>query len=137
MSIQMIVYEGFLAADPEMRYTKTGKGVTNFRMGSNHVYKNSDGVQVKETTWLKVACWGPLAEIVNQRCRKGSHVVVTGRLRVGDNGSPSVYKLSSGDWAASYEITADAVSFQSQDTSEPAVEASAVEASTEDIEIPF
>ena len=103
------MYEGFLADDPEMRYTPAGKGVTNFRMGSNRSYKTNDGRQIKETTWLKVTCWGKLGEIVNQYCGKGSHVVVSGILRVGENGSPTVYQLKSGEYAASYEITANEV----------------------------
>jgi single-strand DNA-binding protein len=107
--IQLVMYEGFLADDPEMRYTPAGKGVTNFRMGSNRSYKTADGRQVKETTWLKVTCWGKLGEIVNQYCGKGSHVVVSGILRVGENGSPTVYPLKSGEYAASYEITANEV----------------------------
>lgn len=107
--IQLVMYEGFLADDPEMRYTPAGKGVTNFRMGSNRSYKTNDGRQIKETTWLKVTCWGKLGEIVNQYCGKGSHVVVSGILRVGENGSPTVYQLKSGEYAASYEITANEV----------------------------
>lgn len=108
--IQLVMYEGFMANDPEMRYTKEGKNVTNFRMGSNRSFKTSDNRDVKETTWLKITCWGKLGEIVNQYCGKGSHVIVTGILRVGENGSPTVYQLKdSGDWAASYEITASEV----------------------------
>lgn len=104
------MYEGFLADDPEIGYTKTGRNVTNFRIGSNRSYKNATTEeQVRETTWLKISCWGKLGEIVNQYCGKGSHVIVTGRLRVGDKGSPVPYKLGSGDWAASYEITASEV----------------------------
>jgi single-strand DNA-binding protein len=106
--IQIVQYEGFLAADPEMHYTPSGKAVTNFRMGSNQSYKNSDGEQVKETTWLKITVWGKYGEeVVNRYCGKGSHVIVFGRLRPGKNGSPTPYKLTdSEDWAASYEITA-------------------------------
>ena len=107
--IQLVMYEGFLADEPEMRYTPSGKGVTNFRMGSNRSYKTADGRDVKETTWLKITCWGKLGEIVNQYCGKGSHVIVQGILRVGENGSPTTYQLKSGDWAASYEITASEV----------------------------
>jgi single-strand DNA-binding protein len=107
--LQLLVYEGFLADDPETGFTKNGRGVTNFRMGSNRTYKTADGEQMKETTWLKITCWGKLGEIVNQYCGKGSHVIVSGKLRVGENGSPSVYQLKSGDYAASYEITADNV----------------------------
>jgi len=108
--IQIIQYEGYLAADPEMHFTPTtNKEVTNFRIGSGHAYKNSEGNQVKETTWLKITAWGKLGQIVNQYCGKGSHVIVFGRLRPGENGSPTPYKLSSGEYAASYEVTATEV----------------------------
>lgn len=108
--MQLVIYEGFLAADPELHYTPTGRAVTNFRMGSNKSYKNSEGEQVKETTWLKVTVWGKYGEeVVNRYCGKGSHVIVTGRLRPGKNGSPTTYKLDSGDWVASYEITCNDV----------------------------
>jgi len=107
--IQMVMYEGFMADDPDFRYTPAGKGVANFRMGSNRQYKDAQGAVVKETTWLKVTAWGKLGEIVNQYCAKGSHVIVTGILRVGENGSPTVYELKNGGHGASYEITANEV----------------------------
>lgn len=106
---QSLVYEGYLADEPEMRYTPAGRAVTNFRIGSNRQYKTSDGKTVKETTWLKITAWGKLGEIVNQYCGKGSHVIVSGILRVGENGSPNVYELRNGGYGASYEVTANAV----------------------------
>ena len=106
--IQHVMYEGFLGADPEMRYTPAGKAVTNFRFGSTRQYKTGEDT-VKETTWLKVTAWGKLGEVVNQYCAKGSHVIVTGILRVGENGSPTVYEMKNGGHGASYEITASSV----------------------------
>jgi len=121
--LQMLVYEGYLAEDPDMRYTPDGKPVTNFRIGSNHQYKSGSGEVVKETTWLKVAAWGKLAEIINQYCAKGSHVIVSGKLRVGDNGSPSVYTLKNGGHGASYEVTAQEIRIiKGKDRAEDAVE---------------
>jgi single-strand DNA-binding protein len=107
--IQRLMYEGYLAEDPDMRYTPSGKSVTNFRMGSNRSYKNSNDEVVKETTWLKVTAWGKLGEIVSQLCAKGAHVIVEGILRVGENGSPNVYPLKNGEYGASYEVTASSV----------------------------
>jgi len=107
--IQHVQYEGHLTEAPEMRHTPSGKGVTNFRIASNREYKNAAGEKVTEVIWLKITAWGKLGEIVNQYCDKGSHVIVEGILRVGENGSPSVYQLKSGDWGASYEITANSV----------------------------
>jgi single-strand DNA-binding protein len=134
--IQIVIYEGFLANDPEMRYLDSGKAVTNFRMGSNSTYKNAEGNAVKETTWLKITCWNKLAEIVHQYCAKGSQVVVTGKLRVGKNGSPEVYNLSNGEPAASYEITARDVRILKgrEGTTPPAEPTTGIE---EDAELPF
>lgn len=107
--IQLVIYEGYLVDEPTMRYTPAGTAVTNFRMGSNRKFKTSAGEVRKEVTWLKVASWGKLAEIVNEWCSKGSHVIVTGKLRVGEDGSPVPYQMKNGEWGASYEITADEV----------------------------
>lgn len=132
--IQLVMYEGYLSDDPEMRFTENGRNVTNFRMGSNRSYKTADGREIKETTWLKVTCWGKLGEIVNQYCAKSSWVIVTGVLRAGPNGSPSVYQLKSGDWAASYEITASEVRILKGRDGETGVVATG---DTEDEELPF
>lgn len=131
--IQALEYEGYLVADPEMRYTPSGKPVTNFRIGSNRQYKTADGEVVKETTWLKIATWGKLAEICNSYLAKGSHVIVKGILRVGANGSPEVYQLRDGNWAASYEVTANEVRILSGKTRTE----DEVPVSEDDNEIPF
>ena len=107
--IQKVQYEGYIGADPELRYTPDGKPVCNFRLGSTNQYKNASGEVVKETTWLKIATWGKLAEIVNAYCAVGSHVIVQGRLRPDENGSPSVYELKTGGHGASFEMTANEV----------------------------
>jgi single-strand DNA-binding protein len=104
--VQLIIYEGYLVNNPEMRYTPKGQSVTNFRMGSNSSFNDAEGNQVKEVTWIKVTAWGKLGEIVNQWTEKGSQVMVFGKLRPGKNGSPEVYNLKDGTPAASYEITA-------------------------------
>ena len=107
--IQMVMYEGYLTADPEMRFTPGGKEVTNFVIGSSRSYKLASGETAKETTWLKVTTWGKLANIVNDYCEKGSHVIVRGTLRADESGHPHVYQLKDGSWGASYEITASDV----------------------------
>ncbi len=103
---QLVIYEGYLVAEPEMRFTPKGQPVTNFRMASNKQYKNSEGEDIKEVTWLKVTVWGRRAETMNQWLGKGSHVIVTGTLRVNEEGYPVVYPLSAGGYGATYEITA-------------------------------
>ena len=79
--IQLVMYEGYMADDPDMRFTPDGKGVVNFRMGSNRKYKKANGEEVKETTWLKVSAWGKLAEICSEYLKKGSPVYIEGRIQ--------------------------------------------------------
>lgn len=106
--LQQLIYEGYLGADPEMRYLDNGTPVTNFRIGSSRSYKQNDN-DVSETTWLKVVAWNKLAEIVNQYCAKGSHVIVIGRLRPGANGNPEVFETKAGGHGAAFEVVADTV----------------------------
>lgn len=107
--MQLVIYEGYLAADPETRMTGDGVAVTNFRLASNHSYKNAAGEKIDQTTWLKVNVWRGLAEIVAKYCNKGTHVIVTGKLKAGKTGSPVVYELKSGGHGASFEINATEV----------------------------
>lgn len=108
--IQLVMYEGYLGDAPELRYTPKGTAVANFRLGSSRSFKTSDGETAKETTWLKVSAWGKLAEIVAEYCVKGSHVIVQGALKPGENGNPSVYQLrNERGWGSSYEVTAEKV----------------------------
>jgi single-strand DNA-binding protein len=96
-----------------MRYTPTGQAVTNFPVATNRQYTASSGETVKETTWFRVSVWGKQAETCNQYLRKGSKVLVEGRLN-SDNatGGPRIWQGQNGP-GASYEITANTVRFLS------------------------
>jgi len=104
-NLQVMVYEGHLAADPVMRYLADGTAVTNIRIGSNRSYKNSAGKKIEEVTWLKIATWGKRAEFVNQYTKKGTRVIITGRLKPNKDGSPDTYELRNGETVASFEMT--------------------------------
>lgn len=109
-----IILVGNLGRDPEMRYTPSGQAVTNFNVATNRQYTNSDGEKVKETTWFRVSTWGKTAEITNQYLRKGSKVLVEGRLNPDpETGGPRIWVRQDGSSAASYEITANTVRFLS------------------------
>jgi single-strand DNA-binding protein len=110
---QMIITVGYLGRDPEMRYTPAGQAVTNFNVATNRQYTGSDGNQVKETTWFRVSVWGKQAEACNQYLKKGSKVLVEGRL-ISDpkTGGPRIWQGQSGP-GASFEINASTVRFLS------------------------
>jgi single-strand DNA-binding protein len=109
-----IIIVGNLGRDPEMRYTPTGQAVTNFTVATNRQYTSSSGESVKETVWFRISAWGRLAETTNQYLRKGSRVLVEGRMTPDPaTGGPRVWTRQDGTAAAAYEVTANLVRFLS------------------------
>ncbi|HEX6304070.1 MAG TPA: single-stranded DNA-binding protein [Anaerolineales bacterium] len=134
-----LIIVGNLGGDPEMRYTPSGQAVTNFSVATNRQYTNSNGEAIKETTWFRVATWGKTAETCNQYLRKGSRVLVEGRLTVdAATGGPRIWTRQDGTAAANYEVTAQVVRFLSSrsETEEYQTSDSFGQVSEED-EIPF
>ncbi len=108
-----IIIVGNLGKDPEMRYTPSGQAVTNFNVATSRKYTGSDGALVQETIWFRVSVWGKQAETTNQYLRKGSKVLVEGRL-IPDpkTGGPKIWQGQNGP-GASFEISANTVRFLS------------------------
>ncbi len=111
---QTIILAGNLGRDPEMRYTPSGQPVTSFSVATNRQYTNNSGETVKETIWFRVSVWGKMAETCNQYLKKGSKVLVEGRLTPDKNtGGPRIWQKQDGSSGASFEVTAGTVRFLS------------------------
>lgn len=111
---QQIIIVGNLGKDPEMRYTPSGTPVTSMSVATNRKYTGSDGQVVKETTWFRVSVFGKMAESCAQYLKKGSSVLVEGRLTPDKNtGGPRTYSRQDGTVGATFEIAANTVRFMS------------------------
>ena len=109
-----IILVGNLGRDPEMRFTPSGQAVTNFSVATNRQYTGSDGQLVKETIWFRVSTWGKQAETCNQYLKKGSKVLIEGRLVPDkETGGPRIWNKQDGTAASSFEISAVTVKFLS------------------------
>ena len=75
-----LIIVGNLGKDPEMRYPPSGQAVTSFSVATSRQYTSGSGEQVKETIWFRVSTWGKTAEVCNQYLKKGSKVLIEGRL---------------------------------------------------------
>ena len=107
-----IIVVGNVGRDPEMRYTPSGQAVTSFSVASNRRYTSSNGEQVNETIWFRISAWGKQAEICNQFLKKGSRVLVEGRLTPDKtSGGPRIWQKQDGTSADSFEVTAQTVRF--------------------------
>ncbi len=111
---QQIIIVGNLGRDPEMRYTPSGTPVTSLNVATNRKYTGSDGQVVKETTWFRVSVFGKSAETCAQYLKKGSAVLVEGRMTPDkQSGGPRVYTRPDGTMGATYEVFANTVRFLS------------------------
>jgi len=109
---QHITIVGRLGRDPEMRFTPNGQSVTSFNVATDRQWVDAAGVKQKETTWFRVSVWGKQAESTNNYLKKGSMVLVEGRLTPDPvTGSPRIFKKQDGTEGASFEITASNVRF--------------------------
>ncbi|MGA7670941.1 MAG: single-stranded DNA-binding protein [Nitrolancea sp.] len=79
--LNKIMLIGNLGRDPEMRFTPSGKPVTDFTLAVNRRRRSPDGEQVDETEWFRIVCWDRLAEIADQYLSKGTQVYVEGRFQ--------------------------------------------------------
>jgi single-strand DNA-binding protein len=109
-----VILVGNLGRDPEMRYTPNGSAVTNFSVAINDNYTNSQGERVERTIWVRVSTWGKQAETCNQYLKKGSKVLVEGRLVADQStGGPRIYTRQDGTSGSSFEVSASKVRFLS------------------------
>lgn len=140
MTFHTVILAGNLGRDPEMRYTPSGQAVTNFSVAVNDDYTNNNGERVKRTIWVRVSSWGKQAESCNQYLKKGSKVLVEGRLTVDANsGGPRIWTAQDGSPRASFEVSAQTVRFLSSrgEGEAPTADEGAGFAVAEEPEIPF
>jgi len=98
----IVILEGHIGADIELRHTNTaGKAVANFRMATNRKYTNAQQQLVEDTQWHNIVCWDKTAVNVAQFMRKGSHVLVEGRLQTREFPGQTMY-------AANGQVVVDA-----------------------------
>jgi len=81
--LNRVLLTGRLAADPELRYTQSGRAVVNFRIAVNSRRMNPDTqTWEEETTFVPIVAWGKQAENCAAYLQKGRLVAVDGRLRI-------------------------------------------------------
>ena len=74
------IITGNLTRDPELRTTPNGASVCSFSVAVNRVYKDTSGEQREDVSFIDCSAWGKLGEMINQYAKKGTGVLVSGRL---------------------------------------------------------
>src|SRR3954466_4648462 len=104
MALCKLMIIGNLGRDPEMRYTPSGRPVTEFSVAVNQSTKNQQtGEWNEETDWFRVSVWGDRAERAAEQLRKGNRVFVEGRFPTRE------YEARDGQKGISLETPADSL----------------------------
>lgn len=74
------IITGNLTRDPELRTIPNGANVCSFSVAVNRTYKDASGEQREDVSYIDCSAWGRLGEMINQYAKKGSGVLVSGRL---------------------------------------------------------
>lgn len=96
---------GNLTRDPELRSLPSGIQVATFSVATNRTWKDKNGAKQEAADFHNVVVFGRQAETVSQYLRKGSSVLVEGRMQTRS------WDAASGEKKYRTEIVADRVQF--------------------------
>ena len=81
-SFNKVILAGNLTRDPELRYTPSGTAIAAFGLAVNRKWKDQNGETKEDVTFIDVTAFGKQAELLGQYCKKGSALLVEGRLKL-------------------------------------------------------
>jgi single-strand DNA-binding protein len=81
-SFTKVILIGNLTRDPELKYTPKGTAACQIGMAVNRKWRNEQGQDQEEVTFLDVQSWGKQAEAIAKFLRKGLPLFVEGRLKL-------------------------------------------------------
>lgn len=80
--LNLVVIEGRLGQDPDMKYTQAGKAIANLSIATSESWKDKQtGERQEKTEWHRVVIFGPAAEVAGNHLSKGSAVLIRGKLQ--------------------------------------------------------
>ncbi len=81
-SYNKVILMGNLTRDPELRVTPKGTPVCQIGLAVNRTFRDSDGNNREEVTFVDVDVFGRQAEVIGKYMSKGRPILVEGRLQL-------------------------------------------------------
>lgn len=107
MELNKVLLMGNLTRDPESRFLPNGSQVCKLGLASNRRF-TANGEKKEEVLFIDVETWGRQAELCGQYLRKGSQVLVEGRLKM------EQFQTKEGEKRSKFVVVADRVQFGSR-----------------------
>lgn len=104
-SMNRVYLMGNLTRDPEVRQTPSKTYVCDLSMAINEEWKSRDGEKKESTVFVQVVAWGRQAETCGEYLKKGSCVLVEGKLQYDE------WEDKEGNKRNKVRVRADRVSF--------------------------
>ena len=94
-----IIILGNLTRDIELRYLPSGTALANTAIATSRKFKDKAGENQEETCFVDLTIFGKTAEVANQYLKRGSKVLIEGRLKFEqwtdkDGGKKSKHKVA-------------------------------------------
>ena len=134
ISYNKVILVGRLTADPEITFAQNGMQISKFILAVDRQYQKD---KQQEADFLRIISFGKLAEIVRDYLRKGSLIMVEGRIQTsrftGQDGVTKYYT----------DIIAEKINFmetkksQNKSTSLPEIPNNSPEPQQDGDEVPF
>jgi single-strand DNA-binding protein len=77
-----VLLMGNLTREPEIKYTPKGTAICQLGMAINRYWKDENGQDKEEVTFVEVEVWGKQAEAASKYLSKGRPVFIEGRLKL-------------------------------------------------------
>ncbi len=77
--MNQVILVGRLTKEPELKYTKDGKGYCNFTLAVSREFKKD------ETDFINCVAWDKRAEAIANYVKKGNKLGIIGRLQIDKN----------------------------------------------------
>jgi len=81
MYLNKVILIGNLTRDPELRSLPSGVKVCSFSLATNRVWKDKNGARQESADYHNIVVFGRQAETVAQYMKKGSSILVEGRMQ--------------------------------------------------------
>ena len=106
MFLNKVILIGNLTRDPELKSLPSGVKVCSFSLATNRVWKDKSGVRQEAADYHNVVVFGRQAETVAEYMKKGSSILVEGRIQ-----TRSWEDKNSGEKKYRTEVIADRTQF--------------------------
>ena len=113
MYLNQAIIIGNITRDPELKSLPSGGKVCSFSIATNRVWKDKNGTKQESADFHNIVVFGKQAETTHTYMKKGSQVMIQGRLQTRS------WDTKEGAKAYRTEIVADRVQFGSSPKNVP------------------